>query len=96
MTTIVDSKPYFKQRAAEVALTERVVNALATTGVVTLSQLAFCVGQPGQILPQDDFNKWGTSLLQDLTLGEKGSLKRLILEAQTLLVASLKDFAEKP
>ena len=96
MTTIVDSKPYFKQRAAEVALTERVVNALATTGVVTLSQLAFCVGQPGQILPQDDFNKRGTSLLQDLTLGEKGSLKRLILEAQTLLVASLKDFAEHP
>ena len=96
MTTIVDSKPYFKQRAAEVALTERVVNALAATGVVTLSQLAFCVGQPGQILPQDDFNKWGTSLLQDLTLGEKGSLKRLTLEAQTLLVASLKDFAEHP
>ncbi|CAE7446961.1 unnamed protein product, partial [Symbiodinium pilosum] len=79
-----------------VALTDRVVAALSTTGVVTLSQLAFCMGQPGQVLPQEDFNRWGNSLLPDLTLGEKGSLKRLILEAQTLLVASLKDFAEHP
>ena len=59
-----------------------------------LAQLAFCVGQPGQVLSPTDFENWSDALLTGMTVGEKASLRRLILEAQTMLVASLKDMAE--
>ena len=90
MTSQVDSAVYFSQRAAEVSLTTRVVTALQDAGLKALSQLAFCVGQPGQLLPQTDFDNWANSLLQNMTIGEKASLRRLILESQTMLVATLK------
>ena len=96
MTNQVDSAAYFSQRAAEVSLTTRVITALQDAGLKTLSQLAFCVGQPGQLLPQTDFDNWTNSLLQNMTIGEKASLRRLILESQTMLVATLKDMTEQP
>ena len=68
-------------------------DALEAKGVTTLAQLAFCVGQPGQVLFQAEFETWSESLLTGMTVGEKASLRRLILEAQTMLVASLKDMA---
>ena len=89
MTSPVDSAPYFVQRAAR-----RVSDALKAKGVTTLAQLAFCVGQAGQVLAQADFDAWSESILANLTVGEKASLRRLILEAQTMLVALLKDMAE--
>ena len=94
MTSPVDSAPYFVQRAEEISLARRVSDALKAKGVTTLAQLAFCVGQPGQVLAQADFDTWSEGILSDLTVGEKASLRRLILEAQTTLVASLKDMAE--
>ena len=94
MTSPVDSAPYFVQRAEEISLARRVSDALKAKGVTTLAQLAFCVGQPGQVLAQADFDTWSEGILSDLTVGEKASLRRLILEAQTMLVASLKDTAE--
>ena len=94
MTSPVDSAPYFVQRAEEISLARRVSDALKARGVTTLAQLAFCVGQPGQVLAQADFDAWSESILANLTVGEKASLRRLILEAQTMLVASLKDMAE--
>ena len=96
MTSQVDSAAYFSQRAAEVSLTTRVITALPDAGLKTLSQLAFGVGQPGQLLPQTDFDNWTNSLLQNMTIGEKASLRRLILESQTMLVATLKDMTEQP
>ena len=77
MTSQVDSAAYFSQRAAEVSLTTRVTTALQDAGLKTLSQLAFCVGQPGQLLPQTDFDNWTNSLLQNMTIGEKAPYRRL-------------------
>ena len=93
MTSSVDSAPYLVQRAEEISLARRVSDALKAKGVTTLAQLAFCVGQPGQVLVQAEFETWSESLLTGMTVGEKASLRRLILEAQTMLVASLKDMA---
>ena len=92
--TSPDSAPYFIQRAEEISLGRRVSDALKAKGVTTLAQLAFCVGQPGQVLASAEFDSWSDSILADLTVGEKASLRRLILEAQTMLVASLKDMTE--
>ena len=94
MTSPVDSAPYFIQRAEEISLGRRVSDALKAKGVTTLAQLAFCVGQPGQVLASTEFDSWSESILSELTVGEKASLRRLILEAQTMLVASLKDMTE--
>ncbi|OLP80428.1 hypothetical protein AK812_SmicGene39165 [Symbiodinium microadriaticum] len=94
MTSPVDSAPYFIQRAEEISLGRRVSDALKAKGVNTLAQLAFCVGQPGQVLASTEFDSWSEGILTDLTVGEKASLRRLILEAQTMLVASLKDMTE--
>ena len=95
MTSSVDSAPYLVQRAEEISLGRRVSDALKAKGVTTLAQLAFCVGQPGQVLVHTEFEAWSESLLTGMTVGEKASLRRLILEAQTMpmLVASLKDMA---
>ena len=46
------------------------------------------------MLHPTDFETWSDALLTGMTVGEKASLRRLILEAQTMLVASLKDMAE--
>ncbi|CAE7272750.1 unnamed protein product, partial [Symbiodinium sp. CCMP2592] len=86
MTSSVDSAPFFVQRADEISLAKRVVDALKGKGVSTLAQLAFCVGQPGQVLSQTEFDTWSEALLVGITVGEKASLRRLILEAQTMLV----------
>ncbi|CAE7198920.1 ANKRD50 [Symbiodinium sp. CCMP2592] len=94
MTSSVDSAPFFVHRADEISLAKRVVDALKGKGVTTLAQLAFCVGQPGQVLSQTEFDTWSEAMLVGITVGEKASLRRLILEAQTMLVASLKDLAE--
>ena len=94
MTSHVDSAPYLIQRAGEISLSSRISDALKAKGVTTLAQLAFCVGQPGQVLNPTDFETWSDALLRGMTVGEKASLRRLILEAQTMLVASLKDMAE--
>ena len=83
MTSQVDSPAYFAQRAAEVSLTARVTQALSDAGLKTLA-------------PQTDFDNWANSLLQNMTIGEKASLRRLILESQTMLVAILKDMTEQP
>ncbi|CAE7192582.1 unnamed protein product, partial [Symbiodinium sp. CCMP2592] len=83
-----------EKRADEISLAKRVVDALKGEGVTTLAQLAFCVGQPGQVLSQTEFDTWSEAMLVGITVGEKASLRPLILEAQTMLVASLKDLAE--
>ncbi|CAE7196356.1 unnamed protein product [Symbiodinium sp. CCMP2592] len=85
MTSSVDSAPFFVQRADEISLAKRVVDALKGKGVTTLAQLAFCVGQPGQVLSQTEFDTWSEAMLVGITVGEKASLRRLILEAQTML-----------
>ena len=77
MTSPVDSAPYFIQRAEEISLGRRVSDALKAKGVTTLAQLAFCVGQPGQVLASAEFDSWSESILGDLTVGEKASLRRL-------------------
>ncbi|CAE7540441.1 unnamed protein product [Symbiodinium sp. CCMP2592] len=71
MTSSVDSAPFFVQRADEISLAKRVVDALKGKGVTTLAQLAFCVGQPGQVLSQTEFDTWSEAMLVGITVGEK-------------------------
>jgi hypothetical protein len=96
MTGIVDSKAHFESRCAEVLLPSPVVATLQTAGLTTLAQLAYAIGQPGQPLPDGDFQTWATVTIGTMTLGAQSALRRLIFEAQTLLLQDLRQQISDP
>ncbi len=85
MATLLDSEAQFEARALETGLAQAVV-----------SRLAFAVGQPGQaIVPNDVDTFLQTSLGRPATLAESAGVRRLAFEAQTFLVASLRQVVEQ-
>ena len=96
MATLLDSEAQFEARALEIGLTQPVVDAVKAAGVTTLSRLAFSVGQPGQaIVPNDVDNFLQGALGRPATLAESAGVRRLAFEAQTFLVASLRQVVEQ-
>ena len=87
--SILDSAAQFISRANELGLSQTAIASLKTSGVSTLGHLAFAVGaSPGETTPEA-FQLFVDSLAS-ITESEKLILKRLIFEAQTLFIASLK------
>ena len=96
MATLLDSEAQFEARALETGLAQAVVDLIKAAGVNTLSRLAFAVGQPGQaIVPNDVDTFLQTSLGRPATLAESAGVRRLAFEAQTFLVASLRQVVEQ-
>ena len=58
MTSIVDSEAHFLKRASEVHIYHPTLAALTRHGFRSLGQLAFAVGQPGQVIPETDFQSF--------------------------------------
>ena len=77
-------------------LTRPFTDALKAAGVRNLSNLAFTVGQPGQPLADNVVTNFlQTALGRAPSLQEVSSIKRLAFEAQTLLVATLRQQVEQ-
>lgn len=96
MSLLLDSEAQFSSRALEVGLTTGVIGDLKAAGVGTLSQLAFVVGQPGQpILAADVDRILHAALCRAPTLAENAAVRRLGFEAQTLVVANLRQIVEQ-
>ena len=96
MSSILDSEAQLRARAAEVGLTEGAIQAIVQGGAASLSSLAFTVGQPGQPIAQLDVDNFLTGCLQRApTLAEAAAVRRLAFEAQTLLVASLRQVVDQ-
>ena len=96
MATLLDSEAQFEARALEIVLTQAVVDTVKAAGVNTLSRLAFSVGQPGQpIVANDVDNFLQNTLGRPATLAENAGVRRLAFEAQTFLVASLRQVVEQ-
>ena len=96
MATLLDSEAQFEARALEIGLARPVVDQIKASGVGTLSRLAFAVGQPGQaIVPIDVDNFLQGALGRPSTLAESAGVRRLAFEAQTFLVASLRQVVEQ-
>eukprot|EP00435_Cladocopium_sp_Y103_P065691 s1270_g27.t1 len=91
MVSIVDSEAQFEQRLNQVKVPVQLQRALKNAGVVTISSLAYAFGQPGQPIPSDEFTAWVKSLEPNVSVGGVASLKRLLFESQTQLLADLKD-----
>ena len=96
MTSIVDSEAQFNLRLEQVKVPQPLRIALRNAGVTTISSLAYAHGQPGQPIVADDFAAWVRQLEPGATIGAVASLKRLLFESQTQLMAMLKEQVTNP
>lgn len=91
MASIVDSEAHFSQRLVELGLESAFCDSLKTGGVKTLSHLAFALGQPNQVVSNDEFGQFLRTLVgRDPTIQETSSIKRLTFEAQTYVISVLR------
>ena len=58
MSSLIESEAHFSKRATEVRLSAASLEALRSHGFSTLGQLAYAVGQPGQVIPEAEFSTW--------------------------------------
>lgn len=97
MTSIVDSKAHFQKRCREIGLSNRACNALTLSGFETLGTLAFGVGQPGTALIDAEFQAFARNCLGALaSVAEISTLKRLVFESHTMLLAQLREQVSNP
>ena len=96
MTSVVDSAAHFAARLLESGLSQASIDAVKAAGVDTLSRLAFAIGQPNQALSNDEVSGFlQTALGRAPSLLEVAIVKRVAFEAQTYLVASLRQNIEQ-
>ena len=97
MTSIVESEAHFRKRCQEIGLSDRGLAAVIAAGYSNLGQLAFASGQPGQPLNEAEFQRFAQNVLGGLaTMADTSTLKRLVFEGQTVLLAQLRDQVVNP
>eukprot|EP00435_Cladocopium_sp_Y103_P015409 s326_g3.t1 len=87
-------KEALRARGLEVHLTETEIDAVIGNGVTSLARLAFAAAPPGTT-PSDEQIRalFGSALAPNM--GTLASMKRLVFEAQTLVVADVKNKVSK-
>ena len=97
MTSIVESEAHFRKRCTETGLSDRGLTALTNAGYTNLGQLAFARGQPGQPMVETEFNRFSLNVLGAMaSLADVSTLKRLVFEGQTMLLAQLREQVSNP
>jgi len=62
-----------------------------------VTRLAFGVGQPGMPVPELEFTRFATNVLGAMaTMQDVSSLRRLLFESQTLVMAQLREQVSNP
>ena len=96
MTSLVDSQAHFESRLRELGLGAGLITNIVNHGVVTLSQLAFAVGQPGQPLTDIAIDQFvQAAARRPAVINEVSILKRAAFEAQTYLIATLRQSVDR-
>ena len=91
MTSLIDSAAQFESQSREAGLNAVLVESLKRHGVRTLAQLAFSVGQPGQPIADNSVEQLVQKAVGHApSLQEISCIKRVALEAQTYLTATLR------
>lgn len=94
MSTFLESTEALKTRCLEVHLTEAEIQALIDNNLTSLARLAFVLGPPGTTATDDQIRGlFGDSVTPNI--GTIASTKRLIFEAQTMVVGELKNKIQK-
>ena len=92
MASVIDSEATFEQQAIEAGLSQPWIDSLKNSGLATMAKLSFAVTTPGTVASDADV----TAFLQRLRAGaapsiaDQASFKRILFEAQTLMVHHLK------
>ena len=92
MASVIDSEATFEQQATEAGLSQAWIDALKTSNLATMAKLSFAITTPGTVASDADV----TGFLQRLRAGvvpsiaDLSSFKRILFEAQTLMVHHLK------
>ena len=95
MATILESNAVFIDKAKGCGLSQANITRMRDQNIGTLGVLAFACCQPGETPSEDSLKR----LIQqpggaEPTLGEVGSVRRLVFLAQTLAVAEVKASVE--
>ena len=94
MGTLLESKEALRARALEVHLTETEVDAIVANAITSLARLAFAASQPGTTPTDEQVTAlFGAAVIPNV--GTLASIKRLVFEAQTLVIADVKNRATK-
>eukprot|EP00435_Cladocopium_sp_Y103_P017156 s916_g4.t1 len=95
-TNLTDSVAALDRQAAQLGLHNEYVTGLKAAGLNTLGKLAFACGQPGTPATEANIR----TLLQDaapsraITVGDLATMRRLIFEAQTSVIAQSRALAD--
>eukprot|EP00438_Fugacium_kawagutii_P023705 Skav228032 [mRNA] locus=scaffold1188:3261:4511:+ [translate_table: standard] len=96
MVSLVDSEAQFQARLDQTRVPQAQRVALRTAGITTIAGFAYAYGQPGQPIDNDGFAAWVNAICPGSTVGSIASLKRLLFESQTQLLALLKEQVTSP
>ena len=92
MATLLDSEAQFIQRTIDLKLSEELKRALKRAGLQSFGTYAYSHGQPGQNIADEAFDKFcPEQILPGGTVADVAGAKRLLFEAQTLVLSSLQD-----
>ena len=90
MSSLIESEAHFLQRAREIKCPDAVLAELRVGGFTSLGHLAYAVGQPGQVIPESAFNAFCTTTTPGANAAGRACIRRLVFEAQTLVLADLR------
>ncbi|CAL1170783.1 unnamed protein product [Cladocopium goreaui] len=90
MATILESEAAFNARALEHGLTRAQLERLQNQGLTNLSKLAFSLTTPGTVPPDDALKGLLADNLDEVTIGQLSSIRRLMFDAQTLCASQMK------
>ena len=96
MVSIVDSEAQFAARLEQTRVPNAQRRALQTHGITTIASYAYAFGQPGQPIDNDRFGEWVETISPGASVGAVASMKRLLFESQTQLLALLKEQVTSP
>ena len=91
MTSLVDSSAQLTRRCKELGLSDFCCTALEGLGLASLGRLAYAVGSPSESASEAQFQSWFEEHLPSATIGDRSIVKRIVIEAQTIVVAELRE-----
>ena len=92
MASLLDSEAQFIQRTLDLKLSDELKLGLKRAQLQTLGTLAYAHGQPGQHINDETFSNWiTTNIVPGASVADIAGAKRLLFEAQTMMMASLQE-----
>ncbi len=96
MSSLIDSAAHFEARCGSIGMHPNTLLDFQTYGITTLANLAFAVGQPGQPLDPLEVDNLLTQVCTNaVTVQDTHVTRRLVFEAHTLVIASLRQTVEQ-